>query len=204
MSASSTLRFAFIGAPGVGKTTLARLLAEKLELPLISERARRVAADWGATPATVPQKDLRDFQWTILRSQVAAEESCRGGFVSDRCVIDTIAHTIAFAFPMGMEDSHLRRFTEAAAVRLDTYDVVVFVPPMFPIENDGERIATEEFQHDLHVLFSRVVEDLDRDYCPGLKDRVLTISTLSIDDRLDEIMQAMARAMPATALKERS
>ena len=193
------MRLAFIGGPGVGKTTLVNILTQELGLPLLGERARIVARSWGTTPADIPANRMLEFQWELLHQQMEAEEEIGRGFIADRCVIDIVAHTLIFADDAGIHKAEVARFIEAASKRLPYYDLVVFVPPMFPMVVDGERIADTTFQRALDQLLSDLVVSLDQYHCPGLAGRVHTIKSLSIADRLAEIKDAINQRMAVTA-----
>lgn len=193
------MRLAFIGGPGVGKTTLVNILTQELGLPLLGERARIVARAWGMTPADIPAHRMLEFQWELLHQQMEAEEENPRGFIADRCVIDIVAHTLIFADDAGIPKPEVARFIEAASRRLPHYDMVVFVPPMFPMVVDGERIADTGFQRALDQLLSDLVTSLDQYHCPGLANRVHVIKSLSIADRLAEIKEAIDRRLAVSA-----
>lgn len=193
------MRLAFIGGPGVGKTTLVNILTQELGLPLLGERARIVARAWGTTPAEIPPHRMLEFQWELLHQQMEAEADYPRGFIADRCVIDIVAHTLIFADESGIPKPEVARFIEAASRRLAHYDLIVFVPPMFPMVVDGERIADTGFQRALDQLLSDLVVSLDQYHCPGLAGRVHTIKSLSIADRCAEIKGVINRQLAVTA-----
>jgi hypothetical protein len=183
----------------VGKTTLVNILTQNLGLPLLGERARIVARSWGLTPAEIPNARMLEFQWELLNQQIEAEEENPRGFIADRCVIDIVAHTLIFADEAGISKPEVAHFIDVAARRLQHYDLVVFVPPMFPMVIDGERIADTSFQRALDQLLSDLVVSLDQYHCPGLAGRVHTIKSLSIADRVSEINEAIRSRLAVTA-----
>lgn len=86
----SALHVYFVGASGVGKSTLARHVAQEWKLPLLSGATRQAAQAMGGFPGHLPE-DLgvaNAFQKAVWAAQVALESphwSPGGeGFVSDR------------------------------------------------------------------------------------------------------------------------
>jgi nicotinamide riboside kinase len=138
------MRIGIVGTHGVGKTALARALADALGLPLIEECARRAAAELGHRSMAELLGDpgmLREFQVYVLGLQLREEEGRPGGFVADRTALDCLAYWIAY----GLDGTELGRSYEEcceAHVRRG-YDLLVYVPPEFPCEEDGFRDADE-------------------------------------------------------------
>jgi nicotinamide riboside kinase len=133
------MRIAITGAHGTGKTTLANALAEKLGLPLITESARQEARERGieSVEQLKRNKELaREFQWGVLRRQVAAEQEHPNGFVSDRSRVDCLAYWAVYNLPG--DETYLRTCFDSE------YDVMVYVPPEIPCEADGFRDTDED------------------------------------------------------------
>jgi nicotinamide riboside kinase len=133
------MRIGITGSHGTGKTTLAKALAEQTGLPLIEEQARYVAQKLGITSI----KSLRDdqnrganFQWGCLNQQLQVEK--RQHFVSDRTTIDNAVYWLkyhAHRWPSEASNYYYQR----ALGNVKNYDLIIYVPPEFPPEDDGFR-----------------------------------------------------------------
>ncbi len=93
-----SLRIAFCGASGTGKTTLARQVAERFGLPLSPSMARRAAAAAGLKSPydadSIPGA-RQALQRAIVHRRIAWQgDNAEGGFVSDRTSFDDLAYSL--------------------------------------------------------------------------------------------------------------
>lgn len=189
------MRIAFIGPHGVGKTTVCQRISEALGLPLITERAREVARNWGLTPATIPADRLVEYQWTILRQQVLCETSLHNvGFVSDRSTIDNMAYWVSVASKLEVPWPTIEAYNQLAYTRLEHYDLLIHIPVMFPMALDGERHPDPTFQQEIAGNISDLLLSLDVRVSPGLLNRVYTVKTEGVERRIPEILAAIEAA----------
>ena len=90
------LRIYLVGAHATGKTTLARWIRDRYQLPMIAEVARGVLAEMEAQlDALRSDVDLVDqYQAQVFERQLEAERAIPGSFVSDRafCNLAYAAH----------------------------------------------------------------------------------------------------------------
>lgn len=130
------MKIAITGAMGVGKTTLAEQLADTLGFNLLPEVARMMAQDGYFLDENIkPQTELE-----MSEVQVKLESEYKD-WVADRCLVDILAYTMIL-FP---EDEKLINEINDKLVQTE-YDIILYIPPEFPIENDGIRSTDIDFQ----------------------------------------------------------
>ena len=113
----------FIGAHSVGKSTLARYVSQKYELPMISETARMILSEQELQIDSLRSDvDIVDkYQRQVFDRQLV-EERKHVSFVSDRSVIDVLAYSA----------QHSRILPELlASTQLKTYLDLLRVPDSF-------------------------------------------------------------------------
>src|ERR671923_1157984 len=149
-------RIAIVGSFSTGKTTLAEAVAQPLDLPLLPEVAREVAAlgfklDKDATPEVETLIFLRQFYNEMVHSD----------FIGDRSLIDVLAYA-----SWVLEHQERRKEFALWDTCLDIakhhlrsqYTDVFYLPIEFDIVPDGLRPMDPEFQADIDA---RIVKLLD-------------------------------------------
>lgn len=179
------MRIGIIGVHGTGKTTLAIELSLWFNLHVITERARAVAGKMGIkhTGVLLKDKDLaRQFQTAVLLSQLAAEDSCNGSFVSDRTAVDCLAYWRLYGLE---EDAAGDTYRRQCLSR--PYDLLVYVPPEIPVFGDGFRMEDEASRVKADKEIRRIISDPQRFPSP-----VITVSG-PIKDRTAIVVQELCR-----------
>ena len=87
-SRTSVHRIYLVGAHATGKTTLARWIRDRYELPMISEVARGVLAEMEAQLDALRTNVglVNHYQAQVFERQISAEQEQPGSFVSDRAL----------------------------------------------------------------------------------------------------------------------
>lgn len=169
-------RIAIVGSFSTGKTTLAHLLAEDLDLPLLPEAAREIVSlgfklDKDATPEAETLIFLKQYN-----NEISTPE-----FVGDRSLIDVMAYA-----GWVLENQQWRKETalweeceRLARTRLrSNYSHVFYLPIEFPIVLDGLRPDDPAFQKEID---GRIVELLTA------YDIAYDTVTGAVPDRLEQI-----------------
>lgn len=133
------MRIAIVGSHSTGKTTLLRLLAERLEISTLSEVAREMIAESDKLPHHMTAEERGEFQMGILREQIRRELAAES-FLSDRSVFDAVAYS--FDTP---SYGDLRSIAQSHASERP-YHRIFFLPVEFPLEGDGIRSQDEDYR----------------------------------------------------------
>ncbi len=149
---TSSLKIAFIGSHGVGKTTLcyglaARLKALDLSVEVVREVARRC-------PLPINEQTGVAAQSWILHTQIAEELSAQETYpvvICDRSVLDNYVYMLLAAGPQPAFEPLLDSW-------LESYGMLVRVPIVDLPSEDGVRATDPAFQR---AVDERLVEELD-------------------------------------------
>lgn len=182
MSGSAERRIVFVGSLSTGKTTLAELLARRLDLPLLPEAAREIAAlgfklDKDATAETETLIFLKQYN----------NELAYRDFVSDRSLIDVMAYGgwVLDNQPRRLENALWEECERLAERQLRTnYSHVFYLPIEFPIVPDDLRPMDPEFQKDIDERIVKLLETYDVRY---------QTLTGSVEERLGQIDSVLSK-----------
>lgn len=192
------MRIGFCGAHRTGKTTLARAVAQELELPLleskVSEVARKckfnMAIDNRITPFGL------DYQAHVLASLVKPlTNSVAGitGFVYDRTPIDAAAYMLcdatASAGSPETREFAMQYVDECRKMTRENFDIIFLVPPGIAVEEtDGKPPVNPLYQEHHHHVCAGLLLDTDEN---GIWYE-LSRKTLDLDARLDFVLTVLA------------
>lgn len=155
-------RIAIVGSFSTGKTTLAEAVAERLELPLLPEAAREVAAlgfalDKDATPETETLIFLKQYYNELVHAD----------FIGDRSLVDVMAYAgwVLDNQPRRKEMALWEQCLAIAQHHLRSqYTDVFYLPIEFPIVPDGLRPLDPGFQSEIDQRVLRILGAYDVAY----------------------------------------
>jgi len=144
LTKSKPIRFAFCGASGTGKTTMATWLAETLGVPINPVGSRSTAAEMGfASPYDVDAAGMRTEFQLRLQSAKIAWETGHQSFVTDRTPLDELVYTMLHGVK-GIDEAFLQRVIEHT--RRYTHVVYCPVSSFCNLGNDPARLAHMTYQ----------------------------------------------------------
>jgi hypothetical protein len=141
-----TIRIAFAGASGTGKTTLATALAKEHSLPFCPVGSRSVAQSMGfENPYDVDAAGKRDeFQQLLVHRKSDWErEHLAHGFVTDRTHLDNLAYTCGHAPKLAIDGG----FRLEVAIAMRVYTHVIFCPifAYHNVDSDPSRVDDDDY-----------------------------------------------------------
>ncbi len=169
-------RIAIVGSFSTGKTTLAEAGAKRLDLPLLPEAAREVAAlgfklDKDATPETEALIFLKQYY----------NEMTHPDFIGDRSLVDVMTYA-GWVLDNQEWRKEMALWEQCLAIAKhhlrSQYSHVFYLPIEFPIVPDGLRPMDPDFQREIDERMVRILHDNAIDY-----------QTLrgSVEERLDAL-----------------
>lgn len=171
-------RIAISGSAGVGKSTLARRLADRLGVPYIGEGMREYLERTGADLHTLGPEGLRRVVLELWEERKAQEHAARAGFVADRASYDFGAFWLYYRFA-GDDADTARIFAET--LHPGRYDRVYLLPwGRIPLVADGVRSTNTYTQLHLQLL----IEGLLHRHAPD----AVEIRAVGVEERLAEIL----------------
>ena len=145
------MRIALTGTHGIGKTTLAKQLSERLGIPYLDEVARKVARIYGFENSNQVKESsyerIKSYQLDVWANQIKEERKNYSGFISCRSVLDAIAYSIYYNG--GITDTWLDVLNCITYDLTADYDVLVYCPIPDDIASptdDGFRLMDRDSQ----------------------------------------------------------
>ena len=149
-------KVALVGTHGVGKTTVAYELGGAIKrrgctVELLTEIARECPF------ALNDQASREAHQWIIARQiQLEIEKRPRAQvLICDRAVLDNFAYYARLYGTTGEQAEALLAYCRAW---MSTYDLLVRLPVVAPLTDDGFRSTNVQFQHEIENLCDELFE----------------------------------------------
>ena len=155
------MKVGITGSHGVGKTLLARTVADKIKVPIIPEIAR-LAYDEGFTILTEDSfPDLR-AELAMVGYQIVEEQKVEGDFIADRILLDYYVYTKQFVnIPFSFQRTFKDFVLEYCAIN---YDFIFYVPIEFPLKGDNLRATDIESQKIIDAEIQSFLDILRLDF----------------------------------------
>jgi nicotinamide riboside kinase len=145
----SRIRVGISGSAGIGKTTLAKQLAEYFHVKYITEGVREYLAETGLTLRQA-LADAENFQWEIWQRHLGQINSCYS-FISDRSFADFISYAILVSGGYEWVNEYVQYITEYVG----DYDLILVLPfGKIELVADGVRSVDVKYQKTVHACIS--------------------------------------------------
>lgn len=164
------MKIVIAGAHGVGKTTIANILAKEFSLPIIPD----VAIEAFSKGFPINENTPAETQFWMFARQLELERNLGDKWIADKCLMDySIYADVLF------KDERVKQLLSEMVKRNVNYNFVFYLPIEFPIEDNGIRSIDPVFQKNVDSRYLQVLNDWGINYH--------TISG-SIEERLKKIM----------------
>lgn len=174
-------RIAISGSAGVGKSTLARRVAEELGWPYIPEGMREYLESGAPSLHDLGPRGVRDLVLRLWEDRKGAEARAGDAFVADRASYDFAAFWLYYRFAE-RDDATERYFAET----LDPtrYDAVFLLPwNRIPLVADGVRSSDPWVQLHVQLLIEGMVRRGAR--------HVVEVTAGPLDERIRAVVGAL-------------
>jgi len=175
-----------IGAAGVGKTTLLDAViasdseAVSRQYTKIPEAVKILCQERGyKSPYDIPAEEIDKFREDVLDRQIELENNAEC-FIADRSVIDSWVYYMRWSWnSTKVEDAE--RFYQKAFQQAKNYDLLIYLPIMFELEDDGFRWKNDTYQKQIDRLLLSTVKDW------GLEGKMFAVKELDLKARLEGV-----------------
>lgn len=149
------MKIAITGAQSTGKSTLLQYLKKDVDLTgfeFIEELTRQIAAKG----ININEEGSNFSQ--IFTVTIHAENIIKKHFISDRCALDGLVYT-RWLYDNELVDKWMLDYAIGVASEvLPRYDIIYYLPPEIPIEDDGVRSADVKFRDEIVKLFEEYIQ----------------------------------------------
>lgn len=161
------MKIAVAGSHGVGKTTFAKTLAEKLGFAYIPDVVREEAVKKGFV---INEKTPPEVHFWLICRQWELEKITPEDWIADKSLFDYLVYG-----EIVLEDELFKKVIRKIIERNAKYDFVFYLPIEFPMKSDGVRSEDLGFQKLVDRRYKKCLAEFEVKYITlsgSVKERV--------------------------------
>ena len=170
------MRIVIAGSHGTGKTTLAKALAERLNLNYIPDIVREEAAPKGFT---INENTPMEVQMWLVSRQWELEKTTPESWIADKSLFDYFIYG-----GLVLEDKNVKEVIKDIVRRNAKYDFVFYLPIEFPMERDGLRSPDSKFHEKIDRRFKECLAEFGVKY---------TVLSGSVEERVNQAVNCIKK-----------
>ena len=184
LTEANKMRIGICGTQSTGKSTLVKALMEDnamfnsdlAEYKFFTERSKQLQSE-GA-----PLNKKSTFNGQIIFAAERAKELMNKNMITDRTSIDVAAFTEA-APNISVHEKTGLTFTLLELTK--QYDLIIYIPPVIPLINNGVRDIDEEYRKQIDELIQKLLKH------PNVVDKLYCLKSVDLMDRIKEVKAVM-------------
>lgn len=156
-----------VGSHRTGKTTLAKMYAEKWNIPFVETKVSAIFKELGVDPSKLNDINERiGIQFEILRrtNELYKSANVLGGFISDRTPLDMLAYTLA-DIGNGLlspeTEALVAKYTQECIASTNKYfSTILLVQPGIPlVSEEGKAAMSQAYIEHLNTIILGLIVD---------------------------------------------
>jgi predicted ATPase len=192
------------GSSGVGKTTLAKSVAEKTGIPFVPSQTRPAYAVYGFLPEMkMTHTEKMKVQHLILDMAETDYRSVNGLFITDRTPMDFAAHVLAEATATNLNDeetAEMMEYINRCYKMTNLYfSSLIFIQPAIKMVSESGRTSNAAYVEHINLIMLGLITDPNNKlYCAKHNLR----KTLTDLNKRTEVVIQIARLVEINNLKQ--